>query len=946
MPLIVKLKRPGGGTGTAAGAASTFIQQEDENPITPTNEYPPVLAGGPTTPALAPTGMPDENLGLGVGAISTLAETSSEDGAYEVAMDEEAHEPMSIKVESEPRTPDLARSENIKSPIDTAMRDSTPITAKAAPLTAVSVPSSSSSVASALASTSSPAAAVDILIAPACLQHRYVRSHDLSAIVERPERLRAVVLGIAAAIGRAQHTHIIPEARSGAGSGPGTVKREAGWAGGDDDLASRLQGMNLDRARRGEASSSEPSSTSNAVNVWLCNRSLELNPPDPAVAFVHAHPDEVVEPSLPQYAIAQGLSFDRCVRVKSEAASTSALPLGYDENSGVTFASYLAELCRTAPGYPPDRGHDDPDRTIPGPHPSEVPVSLPQGDLYLRGISALASGHDRTGAALTNGGSGEAIQHALGACAEAVDRVVLASQDAASTASSGLTDSTTLESQHLSLLHLPSVTGPSSPTAPTPGPSTRNFVLTRPPGHHCSGNQPAGFCWASNAVVAAAHAYIRHGIDRVIILDIDLHHGNGTQALAWRINSETLQADAEREAKLLEQRRALHHAHSPKAHRHQAHAGGRKSAAAVPPPSQAPDTSLPASEQPTQLGASLFGASSSSADATAKQQDSSGPPARGLKIFYGSLHDIESYPCETGDPELVRDASTCIEGAHGQWTWNVHLDSYTSEADFNALYTSKYSILFSKARAFARSTSAAPSQTLILVSAGFDACTHEYASMSRHGRSVPVSFYSRFARDVGGLGDEVARGKVVSVLEGGYSDRALCSAALGFVGGLAGYHDPSPALGSGESEVGAGGRRPAECAEWWDVEALLKLEKGAKKLASSGGASLSSTVGTNSATASPAPVAMRKAAAPTAANPAWLQSAMAAFATMEREAGLRSERYGMASSSNSNEAGSATGAAAGGGTGRVLRDRSKAGRVVSGAVEGSPAVGRVKLEGA
>lgn len=43
---------------------------------------------------------------------------------------------------------------------------------------------------------------------------------------------------------------------------------------------------------------------------------------------------------------------------------------------------------------------------------------------------------------------------------------------------------------------------------------------------------------------------------------------------------------------------------------------------------------------------------------------------RDLQIFYGSLHDIESYPCEDGDAELVRDASTCIEGAHGQWIWN------------------------------------------------------------------------------------------------------------------------------------------------------------------------------------------------------------------------------------------------------------------------------------
>lgn len=55
--------------------------------------------------------------------------------------------------------------------------------------------------------------------------------------------------------------------------------------------------------------------------------------------------------------------------------------------------------------------------------------------------------------------------------------------------------------------------------------------------------------------------------------------------------------------------------------------------------------------------------------------DEIGPPSplqsrRGLKIFYGSLHDIESFPCEDGNKELVTDASMCIDGAHGQWIWN------------------------------------------------------------------------------------------------------------------------------------------------------------------------------------------------------------------------------------------------------------------------------------
>jgi len=45
-----------------------------------------------------------------------------------------------------------------------------------------------------------------------------------------------------------------------------------------------------------------------------------------------------------------------------------------------------------------------------------------------------------------------------------------------------------------------------------------------------------GFCFVNNVAVAAAHAHLQHGIDKVVILDVDLHHGNGTQDIAWRIN--------------------------------------------------------------------------------------------------------------------------------------------------------------------------------------------------------------------------------------------------------------------------------------------------------------------------------------------------------------------------------------------------------------------------
>ncbi|KAE8223087.1 hypothetical protein CF319_g3826 [Tilletia indica] len=853
MPLIVKIKRPGQGVHALPGAPPA--------PTTPTTE---------TLPSLSASSI-----------ITHSHSADSHQQEQEIAMGE----PISVKSEHSPAplTPGL-NTEDLKSPIDTAMQDSTPITEQSPAFSQERTPAPA-------------AAAVDILIAPSCLKHTYVRSHQISGIVERPERLRAVLLGIAGTIGRVlTNRDIVPELRSGLAP---LQKEEEG---GGDDLASALEGMSLSKIRGGDS----------AVNVWLCSRALAIQPPHPAVAFVHAHPgEEVLNPLLPEYAAAQGItslanltqgSDEKVLITTKEEGGIPGPPERQD--GGVTYASYLAELCRLAPNSPPDRGSDDPDRTMPGPHPLEVPNDYPQGDLYLHGPSNGGSLESEGG-----GGSEEAIRHALGACAEAVDRVVQATTS---------TQLPTTESQHLAFLPLPEdafqyatmSAAPAPGVAPAPAPSRRNFVLTRPPGHHCSGNQPAGFCWASNAVVAASHAYIQHGIDRVVILDIDLHHGNGTQALVWRINKETAEADALREERIAEIERATAISHSPKTIRH----GGRKSYTA---PHDIHSTNLNStldqykeetSQQPTALGEG----------GEAKAGGDVGP--RGLKIFYGSLHDIESYPCEEGNPELVRDASTCIEGAHSQWIWNVHLDSYASETEFDNLYTQKYSILFPKARRFLQQTNADPSKTLILLSTGFDACTHEYSSMSRHGRSVPVSFYSNFARDAVMLAEEGAGGKVVGILEGGYSDRALCSGALAFVGGLAGYTPPPP------SESGGG------CADWWDLDSLLKLEKAASK-SGSGGAVVGG-VGTTSANGTPVGVLRKKGKALSAANPAWLQSAMAVFGVLERGAGLRGDNYEL-------------GVGLGGmspASGRVLRDRTK-GRVVSGSAAsspaGSPAVNRV-----
>lgn len=59
------------------------------------------------------------------------------------------------------------------------------------------------------------------------------------------------------------------------------------------------------------------------------------------------------------------------------------------------------------------------------------------------------------------------------------------------------------------------------------------FCATRPPGHHAEAETPMGFCLFGNAAIAAKHALDHHGLERVAIVDFDVHHGNGTQALLW-----------------------------------------------------------------------------------------------------------------------------------------------------------------------------------------------------------------------------------------------------------------------------------------------------------------------------------------------------------------------------------------------------------------------------
>ena len=63
------------------------------------------------------------------------------------------------------------------------------------------------------------------------------------------------------------------------------------------------------------------------------------------------------------------------------------------------------------------------------------------------------------------------------------------------------------------------------------GLDTRVFCAVRPPGHHATRDAAMGFCLFNNIAIAALHALDAHGLQRVAIVDFDVHHGNGTQAI-------------------------------------------------------------------------------------------------------------------------------------------------------------------------------------------------------------------------------------------------------------------------------------------------------------------------------------------------------------------------------------------------------------------------------
>ena len=151
---------------------------------------------------------------------------------------------------------------------------------------------------------------------------------------------------------------------------------------------------------------------------------------------------------------------------------------------------------------------------------------------------------------------------------------------------------------------------------------------------------------------------------------------------------------------------------------------------------------------------------------------------------------------------------------------NIPLAPYATEAEFWALYETRYTQILDRAREFLELTNAKPEGTMVFIrcapsspcfsafvdeslSCGFGASEFESDGVVGTCR-VPPSFFYRFTRDACTLADRYAQGRLLSVLEGGYSDRAILSGVMAHISGLT----------SGETHVDP---------LWWRMEEMVEV---------------------------------------------------------------------------------------------------------------------------
>jgi acetoin utilization deacetylase AcuC-like enzyme len=223
------------------------------------------------------------------------------------------------------------------------------------------------------------------------------------------------------------------------------------------------------------------------------------------------------------------------------------------------------------------------------------------------------------------------------------------------------------------------------------------FAAVRPPGHHAERDRAMGFCFFNNVAVVANHLRSRHGIERVLIVDWDVHHGNGTQHSFY---------------------------------------------------------------------------------------DDPG-------VMYVSLHQYPYYP-GTGAPDEVGS------GAGEGYTVNVPMRAGSGNEEYLASFRD---IVLPAAHAFG--------PEFVLVSAGYDAHRDDpLASIS-----VDEEGYAQMTRALSGLADEHCAGRMVCLLEGGYSLDALVRSVRTTLEVL---ESPS-AFDAGAAELGDWGRQTKQIVDsYWN----------------------------------------------------------------------------------------------------------------------------------
>jgi acetoin utilization deacetylase AcuC-like enzyme len=201
------------------------------------------------------------------------------------------------------------------------------------------------------------------------------------------------------------------------------------------------------------------------------------------------------------------------------------------------------------------------------------------------------------------------------------------------------------------------------------------FALVRPPGHHAEPGRAMGFCLFNNVAIAAEVARQR-GAERVLVLDWDVHHGNGTQAAFW------------------------------------------------------------------------------------KRRD----------VLYQSVHQYPYYP-GTGAPHEVG------EGEGEGFTVNCGIPGGATDADYGAIFQELFLPIADAFR-----------PQLILVSAGFDPHRHDPIG----GMMISERGFAAMCSAMKALADSVCDGKLVLLLEGGYSLEGLSQSVHACVEVLAGRRDTFP----------------------------------------------------------------------------------------------------------------------------------------------------------